>query len=621
MSPTGLCYVTIYKNGTRIAENFDHQVSNYANPIVTTIVDMNGTTDYLEMYGYNTGGTTFSAAIEQTYLTGTLIAPYAAAGGGSGVSAMASLTDVTLTNLAGRDYLRYDTGTSKWVNISESTVMSTTMVAGWPDAIVCGDGTNTRLLFLRTLTSSAAIYEMPYNATYYINFNLDKTYNSHSNLGSYNCLSKPISQLYSEGRAFNFIGGASSSALGDRITSGTLAVTANSATSYVSRSTAGTTWGYLANAGSYLPNISSNYVSASGISVSGVVQVSGSAPTCSSAIKGAIRYSNTSSTLEYCNSTAWTSVGPSATSVPAFSAYNGSNMTVPANVATLISFTTERFDTNNNFASSRFTPTIAGKYPVNMAVTCGNPTVGYCLGYIYKNGSAITQNWTRSPNSQITASTMTLVDMNGTTDYLEGFVYTDATTLQGAAVDTFFTGTLIAPYGAGGTGGATPGGTDTQVQFNDGGSALGGDADYTWNKTSNVLTVTGDINYTGLLTDTSDRRQKKNIQEFSGDALERLMKLRPVTFQMKQGGSGVEYGFIAQDVLPLFPELVRDRDDTLSLNYIGLMAPMVKAMQEMKAENDVVAAQNRQLRESLHNLAAEVKTLRKAVQRSHGTVH
>jgi hypothetical protein len=36
-------------------------------------------------------------------------------------------------------------------------------------------------------------------------------------------------------------------------------------------------------------------------------------------------------------------------------------------------------------------------------------------------------------------------------------------------------------------------GSDTQVQFNDGGS-LAGDADLTWNKTSNVLGVGGDIN-------------------------------------------------------------------------------------------------------------------------------
>jgi hypothetical protein len=37
-------------------------------------------------------------------------------------------------------------------------------------------------------------------------------------------------------------------------------------------------------------------------------------------------------------------------------------------------------------------------------------------------------------------------------------------------------------------------GADTQVQFNDGGTALGGDADYTWNKTTNLLTITGQIN-------------------------------------------------------------------------------------------------------------------------------
>jgi hypothetical protein len=92
------------------------------------------------------------------------------------------------------------------------------------------------------------------------------------------------------------------------------------------------------------------------------------------------------------------------------------------------------------------------------------------------------------------------------------------------------------------------------------------------------------------------------------------MKLKPVSFQMKKGGNGVEYGFIAQEVEPLFPELVRDREEVLSLNYIGLMAPMVKAMQEMKTENDVVAAQNRQLRDTLSKLVIEVRTLREAVQ-------
>ena len=47
--------------------------------------------------------------------------------------------------------------------------------------------------------------------------------------------------------------------------------------------------------------------------------------------------------------------------------------------------------------------------------------------------------------------------------------------------------------GGGGGGSGTPGGSDTQVQFNDAG-AFAGDADLTWNSTTNVLGVTGDVN-------------------------------------------------------------------------------------------------------------------------------
>jgi hypothetical protein len=56
-----------------------------------------------------------------------------------------------------------------------------------------------------------------------------------------------------------------------------------------------------------------------------------------------------------------------------------------------------------------------------------------------------------------------------------------------------FTGGVLA---ASGGGGGTPGGSNTQVQFNDS-SAFGGDADLTWNKTTNLLTVNGNISVTG----------------------------------------------------------------------------------------------------------------------------
>lgn len=55
-----------------------------------------------------------------------------------------------------------------------------------------------------------------------------------------------------------------------------------------------------------------------------------------------------------------------------------------------------------------------------------------------------------------------------------------------------FTGNLDLVEVGAGSGAATPGGADTQVQFNDGG-ALGGDAGLVYDKTTDKLTVGGDI--------------------------------------------------------------------------------------------------------------------------------
>jgi hypothetical protein len=58
-------------------------------------------------------------------------------------------------------------------------------------------------------------------------------------------------------------------------------------------------------------------------------------------------------------------------------------------------------------------------------------------------------------------------------------------------------------------GGGTPGGSDTQVQFNDGG-AFGGDADLTWDKTANLLTLGADASVR--------RRAAANLQLGAADA-------------------------------------------------------------------------------------------------------
>lgn len=101
-----------------------------------------------------------------------------------------------------------------------------------------------------------------------------------------------------------------------------------------------------------------------------------------------------------------------------------------------------------------------------------------------------------------------LTGINAATD----LTYTAATRVLASSTGTDATLTLVtssdaglAPASGGGTtnflradgtwaaAGSPPAGSNTQIQFNDS-SAFGGDADLTWNKTTNVMTVTGDVN-------------------------------------------------------------------------------------------------------------------------------
>lgn len=47
-------------------------------------------------------------------------------------------------------------------------------------------------------------------------------------------------------------------------------------------------------------------------------------------------------------------------------------------------------------------------------------------------------------------------------------------------------------------------------------------------------------------------------------------------------------GFIAQEVQNVIPELVLSSDDKLSVNYIGIIPILTKAVQELKAEVDAL---------------------------------
>ncbi|MCB9996123.1 MAG: tail fiber domain-containing protein [Rhodospirillales bacterium] len=106
------------------------------------------------------------------------------------------------------------------------------------------------------------------------------------------------------------------------------------------------------------------------------------------------------------------------------------------------------------------------------------------------------------------------------------------------------------------------------------------------------LDVVGDIDYTGILTDVSDRRMKTDIAALPGGQLEKLMALQGVSFKMKDDPEArTELGLIAQDVEAVYPALVKESGSGIkSLNYMGLIGPMIEGMRELKAENDALRA-------------------------------
>jgi hypothetical protein len=117
---------------------------------------------------------------------------------------------------------------------------------------------------------------------------------------------------------------------------------------------------------------------------------------------------------------------PTATSGPAFAAYRSTNQTVSAGTFTKIQLSTEDFDTDNCFDSTtnyRFTPTLAGKYIFTLCL-CANGTDNYSS--IYKNGVEIKNTgWASNGN---VANGSQIIDMNGTTDYVEFFGFNSSST-------------------------------------------------------------------------------------------------------------------------------------------------------------------------------------------------
>ena len=131
---------------------------------------------------------------------------------------------------------------------------------------------------------------------------------------------------------------------------------------------------------------------------------------------------------------------------PAFSATTSTTQSVTSATYTKVNFGTENFDTNSNFASSRFTPTVAGYYFISGSIySVSTAAATYIWAIIFKNGGQALVGNLNVPVSGVDGigTVNGLVYMNGSTDYVEMYCYLAGTSpvIQTGA-NTVFSGFL-----------------------------------------------------------------------------------------------------------------------------------------------------------------------------------
>ena len=145
---------------------------------------------------------------------------------------------------------------------------------------------------------------------------------------------------------------------------------------------------------------------------------------------------------------------------------------------------------------------------------------------------------------------------------------------------------------------------------------------------STAFTFNVNVNATGIYVP-SDERYKENIEPVE-DVLQSLMTLEPVSYNLKSHSAmapvildgtkeseemdryyraleqgSARYGFLAQNVKEVFPELVHtDNNGYMSVDYIGLIPILVQSINELRAELDELKAEKQELEDALPALNA-----------------
>jgi len=146
---------------------------------------------------------------------------------------------------------------------------------------------------------------------------------------------------------------------------------------------------------------------------------------------------------------------PAIREMPVFSVQRTIDQSITTNTYNKINYNVVNFDSNGYWSTSdyRYTPLIPGYYVFNMqGLVAGSSSVPtQMIASFYKNGSLIrTGNRIVLPSAPSSSSAVvanSLLYMNGSTDYIEGWIIAVAGTpyVFGSEVNNYFEGYLVRP--------------------------------------------------------------------------------------------------------------------------------------------------------------------------------
>ena len=135
--------------------------------------------------------------------------------------------------------------------------------------------------------------------------------------------------------------------------------------------------------------------------------------------------------------------------------------------------------------------------------------------------------------------------------------------------------------------------TESYVAIGDASTGLTGFSNFTWvnSGTTGLLGVTGTVKINGeveatSVSCTSDKKLKTNIEDIVNSKL--IHSLRSVQYNWidQNQDQRIKYGFIAQEVEEILPDIVNHGVSHLSIDYIQLISHLVKEVQKLRVDVD-----------------------------------